>query len=459
MHHLVHKALIRVAAPTRLRLLRQIRSCEGWGEERIRFYQQERLRELVRYCWEHVPFYRSRWRGHIGGPADIGTIEDMEQLPILSKDELREELGALTTTAPWIKSEPARTGGSTGRPTVFRMTRFDQEAMWAQMYTGWQWAGYRVGDPFLAVGGESIGVGSGDRRGWKDKIMHRWSTSASNLTLERAKTLAQSPHFQHIRLMLGYPNAIRELGELLHQSGARLPCLKGIVCTAEVMRTEVRERISALFGGVAVFDQYGLNDGGLLAVEGPEHDGLHLFFHRGILEILDDDNRQISELKRPGRAVATCFTNLATPFVRYETGDNVHWHSRNPVPSGIGWPRIGPVDGRTGDLIFLPSGRSIAMPGLTLVMRWMDGLRQYQFIQTGPNAVTVRLDRGGSFRMSEEETRAFLKQRIAQEIDWNVAWVPPELTGNGKVLLIRNDWLRSQGLTRPQSAAFDPARP
>lgn len=451
MHYLAHKALIHVAVPTRLRLLRQIRNCERWDESRIRPFQEARLQELIRYCWKYVPFYRSRWRGHIDGPGDIRTIADLERLPILTKDELREELLQLTTTAAWVKSEPARTGGSTGRPTIFRMTKLDQEAMWAQLYTGWHWAGYRIGDPFLAVGGESIGVGLGDRRGWKDRIMQRWTTSGSNLTLDRARLLAQSPHLQKIRMIHGYPNAIRELGELLHQLGARLPRLKGIVCTAEVMRSEVRTRISELFDGIPVFDQYGLNDGGLLAVEGPEHDGLHLFFHRGILEILDDENRQIDELKRSGRAVATCFSNLATPFVRYETGDQVHWHSRDPAPSGIGWPRIGPVDGRTGDVIYLPTGRSIAMPGLTLVMRWMDGLRQYQFVQTGPSSVTARLDRDRRSALSEEDARAFLRQRIAEDIDWTIDWAPPELTGNGKLLLIRNDWLRSQGLTRPQA--------
>jgi phenylacetate-CoA ligase len=85
-------------------------------------------------------------------------------------------------------------------------------------------------------------------------------------------------------------------------------------------------------------------------------------------------------------------------------------------------------------------------------MRWMDGLRQYQFIQTGPSAVTARLDRGRDFRMSEDEARAFLRQRIADEIDWSIDWAPPELTRNGKLLLIRNDWLRRQGLTRPDAA-------
>lgn len=452
MHYLVHNKLISIAAPTRVQLMHNIIRCEGWKHEDIRSYQEKQLQKLIHYCWQYVPFYRSRWKSYIDGPGDIVSLEDLQKLPILSKDELREELGALTTTAPGIKSEEARTGGSTGRPTIFRMTKYDQEAMWAQMYTGWHWAGYRVGDPFLAVGGESIGTGLTDRRKLKDKIMNRWSFSGSNLSLERVKVLVESPHFRKIRLIYGYPNAIRELGELLWKLGAVFPSLKNVVCTAEVMRAEVRERIRETLGGVMVFDQYGLNDGGLLAVEGPEHDGLHVFFHRGILEILDDNNRQIHELKRSGRAVATCTSNYATPFIRYETGDQVHWHSLDPAPSGVGWPRIGPVDGRTGDVIYLPAGRSIAMPGLTLVMRWLDGLRQYQFIQTNPHQVAVRLERGDDFKLSEDEVIAFLRQKIAPEIDWQIAWGAPELTRNDKLLIIRNDWLRQQGLTRPPNS-------
>jgi len=449
MQPLIHKALLCAATPRRAYLMHKIQRRAGWDAARIRAYQEHLLQKLIHYCWRYVPFYRSRWQGHIAGPGDIRTLEDLQQLPLLSKDEVRAELAALTTTAPWVKSSQARTGGSTGRPIIFRMTQYDEELSWAQMYVGWSWAGYRLGDPFLAVGGESIGVGLSDRRTWRDQIVNRWGSSGSNLTLERSKILVDSPHFQQIRLIYGYPNAIRELCEYLAELGARPPKLRGVICTAEVMRPEVRARIHEILGDVHILDQYGLNDGGLHACEGPDQDGLHLSFHRGVLEILDDDGGLITALKTTGRAVATCLTNYATPFIRYETGDRLHWHSFDPAPSGIGWPRIGPVDGRAGDVLFLSSGRRIAMPGLTLVMRWMDGLRHYQFIQTGPDTVVARLDRYPDCQISDEEAKAFLKQRIADEIDWQIVWGPPELTQNDKLLVIRNDWLRQQGLQRP----------
>ncbi len=440
MISLAHQVLISVAAPRRAALYQLMKLRSTWNAERIQQFQEQRLRELIAYCWEHVPFYQQHWRGAIKGPDDVRCIADLVRLPLLTKDQVRDHLDTLTTTDKSVKSTMARTGGSTGRPVIFRMTKSDEQLAWAQMYVGWSWAGYRMGDPFLAVGGESVGVGLSDKRTLRDKVMNRWVSSGSNLTLERTRVLAASPHFHRLRMIYGYPNSIRELCEFLDQLKARPRSLRGVVCTAEVMRPEVRSRIEQVLG-VPVLDQYGLNDGGLHACEGPEQDGLHLSFHRGILEILDDEGSQIRALKHTGRAIATLFSNRAMPFVRYETGDRVHWHSFEPSPSGVQWPRIGPVDGRTGDVLHFPSGRKVPMPGLTLVMRWIEGLVSYQFIQTDAAAVTVRLDRGPGFGWSDDQVLDYLRTKIGDEVHWTIVWGPPELTKGGKLLIIRNEWL------------------
>lgn len=442
MNPLIHKAMIIAAVPRRIGLFEQMKRRINWTPAQIQQFQEEQLQKIIAYSWQHVPFYRSHWKGVIDDPRAIKTIADLQQLPLLTKDHVRANLDALTTTDPKVKSTPARTGGSTGRPIIFRMTDIDEQLAWAHMYVGWSWAGYRIGDPFLVVGGESVGVGLGDKRTFRDKVINRWVNSGSNMTLDRAKALVASPHFDQITLIYGYPNSIRELCEYLAQLNAKPASLKGVVCTAEVMRPEVRERIQQVLG-VKVLDQYGLNDGGLHACEGPEQDGLHLSFHRGILEVLGDQNQQIQALGQTGRAVATLFSNLAMPFIRYETGDRVHWHSREPSASGVCWPRIGPVDGRTGDVLHFPSGRKVPMPGLTLVMRWIDGLDSYQFIQTAADAVTVRLARGPGFTWDEARVVQYLRDKIGEEVQWTIVWAAPELTQNGKLLIIRNDWLKT----------------
>ena len=449
MNHLLHRLLITAAVPQRMRLYAKMRSRLHWTQDEIKRYQEGKLHALIGYCWEHVPFYRAHWKDCIDDPRAIQTLDDLKWLPLLTKDQVREHQDTLLSTDPAVKSSPARTGGSTGRPIAFRMTDIDEQLAWGQMYVGWSWAGYRVGDPFLVVGGESVGVGLGDRRSFKDKVMNRWVSSGSNLTLERARALTESPHFHRLRLIYGYPNSIRELCEYLDQLGRRPKSLQGVICTAEVMRPEVRARIEQVLG-VKVLDQYGLNDGGLHACEGPEQDGLHLSFHRGILEILDDQGQSIQTVGQSGRAIATLFSNRAMPFVRYETGDRVHWHDRDPAASGVGWPRIGPVDGRTGDVLHFPGGRKVPMPGLTLVMRWIEGLDSYQFIQRDADRVTVRLNRGPGFSWDEERVIGYLREKIGAEVGWDIVWGPPELTPNGKLLVIRNDWLKTRDATAIQ---------
>lgn len=446
---LVHGTLMKIVVPQRCRLLDQVKSRESWGPDRIRAYQEEKLREMIRYCWEHVPFYRRYWAGAISSPDEIQVIEDLQKLPVVTRQVFRDNVQDMLTTDKSVEYSEARTGGSTASPIIYQTNKLDDEYGWAQLYQGWTWAGWNVGEPFLVVGGESVGAGLGDNRNWKDWVINRWVTSGSNITLERTRHLVESPEFNEIRFIYGYPNSIRELCERMVELGARPPRIKGVVCTAEVMLPEVRARISEVLGGVPVLDQWGLGDGAQHGCESRMNDGLHVSWHRGILEILDDDDRQLTGLNESGRGVATSLLNTATPFVRYDTGDQLHWKSFEPSLSGVAWPRIGPVEGRTGDVIHLPSGRSIPMPGLTLVMRWLEGLRQYQFIQTGPASVTVRLDRGPTFSENEEGTIAFLNQRIAEDVNWTIVWDVPELTRNGKLLVIRNDWLRGLGLSRP----------
>lgn len=449
MHYFIHRVLMTVAVPLRVKIMHKILSRLSWERTEIKQYQEEKMRNTVKYCWEYVPFYREKWKNYISDPSEIQRIEDLEKLPIISKDEFRDNTHQLISTAPGLKSCEGRTGGSTGSPIIFRTNHEDDETCWGQMYTGWSWAGYRLGDPFLVIGGESVGVGKGDKRNWKDFILNRWITSGSNITRERVEYLCCQPVFKKIKIIYGYPNSIREFGEHLRALGLQFPKLEGIVCTAEVMRTEIRNRIADLYGVRNIVDQWGLADGGLQACEGPEQDGLHLHFHSGLLEIVNNQAKQITKFGDVGRGIATSLTNRATPFVRYETGDMLHWYKAEPSPSGIGWPRIGPVDGRSGDVIYLPSGRSIPMPGLTLVMRWIEGLHDYQFIQTSRDQVVVRLNPGKNFTLRKSEAIKYLQEKISDEVDWKVEFAAPVLTNNGKLLIIRNDWLRDQGLSRP----------
>ena len=134
------------------------------------------------------------------------------------------------------------------------MTRYG----WAQLYQGWTWAGWKVGEPFLVVGG---GVGRCRARrqpeleGLGDQPLgHQWHQHHP-----RAHTTPGGvARIQEIRFIYGYPNSIRELCERMVETRCPPAADRGVVCTAEVMLPEVRARISEVLGGVPVLDQWGL---------------------------------------------------------------------------------------------------------------------------------------------------------------------------------------------------------
>src|SRR5207245_9532334 len=91
----------------------------------------ERLREVMRYCWERAPFYRRKWTAAGIHPDAIRTLEDFERVPVVRKEELRRAQAAHPPFGDYAcvdESEVHRihgTSGPTGRPTACGVSRAD----------------------------------------------------------------------------------------------------------------------------------------------------------------------------------------------------------------------------------------------------------------------------------------------------------------------------------------------
>lgn len=59
-----------------------------WPLERLQEIQDRRVREIVSYAYQHVPYYREAMDRLGISPASIGTAKDLARLPIVEKDDL-----------------------------------------------------------------------------------------------------------------------------------------------------------------------------------------------------------------------------------------------------------------------------------------------------------------------------------------------------------------------------------
>ena len=94
--------------------------------DKLRKLQSERLRHLVAYVYERVPFYKKQLDEHGIKPSDIRDIGDLHKLPFTKKYDLRDNYPFDLFAVPM--SEVIRihaSSGTTGKPTVVGYTRKD----------------------------------------------------------------------------------------------------------------------------------------------------------------------------------------------------------------------------------------------------------------------------------------------------------------------------------------------
>ena len=64
---------------------------ECMEREEMRALQSERLKKVVKACYEKVPFYKKKMDSRGITPDDIKTIDDIVKLPFTTKTDLRDE--------------------------------------------------------------------------------------------------------------------------------------------------------------------------------------------------------------------------------------------------------------------------------------------------------------------------------------------------------------------------------
>ena len=63
---------------------------EKMSRDQLSKLQEERLKKLVRYCYDKIPIYREKFKSEGITPDDIKTLEDLDKIPFTEKEDLRK---------------------------------------------------------------------------------------------------------------------------------------------------------------------------------------------------------------------------------------------------------------------------------------------------------------------------------------------------------------------------------
>lgn len=125
-----------------------------------------RLREVMEYAYANSGFYRTKWDAAGLKPADITSFEAFEQVPVVTKAEMRESQANHPPFGDYTCVEDAEihhvhgTSGTTGAPTAFALGRRDWEVI-ADNQARILWGmGVRPGDTVFVAALFSLYLGS-----------------------------------------------------------------------------------------------------------------------------------------------------------------------------------------------------------------------------------------------------------------------------------------------------------
>jgi phenylacetate-coenzyme A ligase PaaK-like adenylate-forming protein len=60
---------------------------ETMSQERLRSFQEKKLKKQLQYVWKNSPFYQKKFRQVGFSPRDFKSLEELGKLPFTTKDE------------------------------------------------------------------------------------------------------------------------------------------------------------------------------------------------------------------------------------------------------------------------------------------------------------------------------------------------------------------------------------
>lgn len=396
-----HKYLMKIAYNLKgrkdLSLLKKFSANYSLSIETLEQQQLDQFKLLFRYSKQNVPYYCKLFNKLNLKESDFKSLEDLNKIPVLTKQNIIDNYDLFTPTNYKGKYVIRTTGGSTGRPLKYRMSIDDYSRGFALLYRGFSRGGYKIGDKMAIIAGGSLVKGD-------KSIIGSLQDYCLNFKKLSSYGIAEEDLHNYYKILIkwkptflrGYASSLYLFAKYISENGLKPPRLKCIYSTAEMLTDKQRMFIEKSLSA-KVFNNYGLNDGGITAFEDDNHDGFIIDTERSILEVVDGEGN--NTFNKKGKIIATSLYNFSMPFIRYDTGDEgtqIRADNKN-----ISRHKLTDLGGRVTDYIKI-EGKVVGSPVLTVLMGKFDIIR-YQIVQTSENAIELIIERGKTYNFDDEK--------------------------------------------------------
>lgn len=380
--------------------------------------QSGQLSRMIQRMYDHVPFYRNRFKEKGIEPGDIGSVDQLKELPFTTKEDLRENYPFGLFTVP--QSDVVRihaSSGTTGKPTVVGYTRQDID-IWSEVVArSLTMADIHSGDTI------QVAYGYGPFTGGLGLHYGAERVGATVIPISSGNTRKQLQFMTDFNatVLACTPSYAAHLGESILKEGISPEDVKLRVGVfgAEPWTNEMRKEIEKLLR-IKAYDIYGLSEviGPGVSMECECQCGSHIFEDHFIPEIIHPETLEVLPDGEIGELVFTTVSKEAMPLLRYRTRDLTRLY-REKCACGRTLVRMEKCLGRSDDMLIIRGVNVFPSQVESVLMEMSETSPHYQLIVRRENnldtlEVLVEIDeKNWSDSIRELEG---IKRRIEQNI-------------------------------------------
>jgi phenylacetate-CoA ligase len=396
--------------------------------DELRDLQWRRLEGMLRHAYARSPLYRERFLQAGITPADIRSIDDLRLLPVTTREDLRQPEALIAEGYTRHRLRSSMTSGSTGR----RTTSYFDESAWVLAKNllklrARQACGVRPWDRialFQEDAPDETVVWRGARR--RAFTIHRPIEEILPAVRAFAPTVLYGFAGYFARLARAPGNGVRP---------------RMVFTSGELLDPTTRSTIET---GLAapVLDVYGCTEVKEIAWQCPAREGYHVNADWLVVEVESDDPAGGSQ---GGRLLVTSLYNFAMPLLRYDVGD-AGFALAGRCPCGRGLPLILPTLGRSVDHVALANGKLVPPYSLTCAVEAIEGMHQYQFVQTRADVVELRVVPNDDFGDASRQALLAALRPVLPGVTIHVRTVPSiPSEPSGKYRIVKSEVATANG--------------
>jgi phenylacetate-CoA ligase len=354
-------------------LARRERRIPWWSAERVRRFQQRRLRSMARHAYDTTAFYRRAMDERGLRPEDFTDVSDLARLPLVDDMDVRKNLDDLISSA--YKDGPLQAVRTGGAYTRVRKTIYWDDATFLSKIAfserdravltelaGRDWGQVQL----YILPDESVSLQL--RRFWDERLLvpRRLAERHYLVSEEPFEKAAELINDLRPGVVFTYGSYTDEFFRYAADRDIEIAPPRVWMYGGDMLSDHGRDLAEARFG-IPIYTTYQMVETGKIGFQCERREGFHLNVDRCPVRVIDEQGRTLPAGQR-GEIVVSNLVNRATVLLNYRTGD-LGTLSDTPCPCGRSLPILERLEGKINDVIHLPDGGRLIAGSVELLFK------------------------------------------------------------------------------------------